>query len=478
MGLGAQRRKQTLTEALPSEVLSLVLAQLCLVRDIKSVKRTCRAFRKASRNAEQEHRRVCYEGHADWVTGVAAAPDGRVVTCSKDGTIKLWRDGACKRTIQAHTSKLNTVALLPGGARMVSVSTDDRKARLWTLDGALARRFKANAHGGVYCIAALPDGVHFVVGLCGLSGDIRLYHVDGTLVHNFKGHASTVWALAVTRDGQHIISGSEDKHVKVWSVASKSLVSTCAGHTDFVDAVAVLPNGQRILSGSTDGEVRVWLLDGTRKNTFELHADSVRALVALPDNQHALSGSWDKTAKLFNVNDGAVLRTFTHHTDAVTCLALLPDGRRFVSGSEDKTARIAEHGFAFEPDPAWLDAEAKAKAKREAKAKAKLEAKLEAKANLEPKVDTIVALAVELFDARPMLVPPENWLKPNPRTIPKKAVAHDLLKAVDLLHAWRDPIDGPAAGYPETREIIDRLLAALQNYSEERNAYKQQRAAP
>ena len=124
MRLGAQRRKQTLTEALPSEILSVVLAQLCLVRDIKSVKRTCRAFRKASRNAEQAHRRVCYEGHAGGVNGVAAAPDGRVVTCSYDETIKLWRDGACKRTIKAHTNHVNAVAVLPGEARFVSGSGD------------------------------------------------------------------------------------------------------------------------------------------------------------------------------------------------------------------------------------------------------------------------------------------------------------------------------------------------------------------
>ena len=120
--------------------------------------------------------------------------------------------------------------------------------------------------------------------------------------------------MAVTPDGQHIISGSFDKLVKVWSVASKSLVSTCAGHTSFVFAVAAMPDGQRILSGARDKTVRVWLLDGTLENTFELHTTTVRALVALPDNQHALSGSFDKTVKLFNVNDGAVLRTFTHHT--------------------------------------------------------------------------------------------------------------------------------------------------------------------
>ena len=154
-----------------------------------------------------------------------------------------------------------------------------------------------------------------------------------------------VRALALTPDGQHIISGSWDKLVKVWSVATKSLVSTCLGHTDCVYAVAAMPDGQRFLSGSVD-EVNVWLLNGTHENSFGLmHAGTVTALVALPDNKHALAGSRSKKVKLFNVDDGDVLRIFTHHTEQVFCLALLPDGRRFVSGSMDQTARIVEIGL-------------------------------------------------------------------------------------------------------------------------------------
>ena len=187
---------------------------------------------------------------------------------------------------------------------------------------------------------------------------MSLYNVDGTLVHTFnvhidgnRGNRSVVYAVAVTPDGQHIISGAGDHLVKVWSVATKSLVSTCEGHTGNwygVCAVAVMPDGQRFLSGADDCTVRVWLLNGTLKNTFRLHAGYVFALVALPDNQHALSGSGhgDKTVKLFNVNDGAVLRIFTHHTGVVRSLALLPDGLRFVSGSYDHTACVAYHGLA------------------------------------------------------------------------------------------------------------------------------------
>ena len=180
-----------------------------------------------------------------------------------------------------------------------------------------------------------------------------LCHIDGTLVHPFDKRAHrVVFSVAVTLDGQHIISGSDDKLVKVWSVASKSLVSTCEGHTSYVWAVAAMPDGQRILSGSDNGRPRVAPQRHPREDLPELHTEAVVALVALPDNQHALSGSHGGTIKLFNVNDGAVLRTFEHNTNAVRSLALLPDGLRFVSGSDDDTARVFEHGLALAPTAA------------------------------------------------------------------------------------------------------------------------------
>ena len=101
----------------------------------------------------------------------------------------------------------------------------------------------------VQCVAAMPDGVHFVVGLhltesVARSAVPRRRHARP---HLQGAHGN---AVAVTPDGQHIISGSDDKLVKVWSVASKSLVSTAPGTTAAVHAVAAMPDGQRILSGA------------------------------------------------------------------------------------------------------------------------------------------------------------------------------------------------------------------------------------
>ena len=81
-----------------------------------------------------------------------------------------------------------------GGARFLSGS-DDYSAKLWTIDGALERTFKVSED--FVANAALPDGVHFAVGL-GTSKELKLYHVDGTLVHTFVGHTLDVMALTVT----------------------------------------------------------------------------------------------------------------------------------------------------------------------------------------------------------------------------------------------------------------------------------------
>ena len=301
---------------------------------------------------------VTLRGETGPVTSVAAAPDGRIITSSRDGmksTVKVWlRDPwpEPERTIETdHGGGVNAMAVLPGGVHFVSGSWDET-AKLWTLDGALERTFEVGYP--VLSVAALPDGLHLVIGTgrepSGEEGfELRLYQVDGPLVHTFTEPTGSTnlggnVRVAVTRDGEHIISGLGNGKVKVWSVATKSLVSTCTGHSTSVEAVEAMPDGQRILTSEWyDTRVRVWLIDGTLENTFFLHTDTVNAIVALPDNQCALCGSRDKTIRLFNVNDGVVQRIFPHHTNIVCCLALLPDGLRFVSGSEDNTACIAYH---------------------------------------------------------------------------------------------------------------------------------------
>ena len=346
---------------LPTDLLGLVLYQLPLAHDIAAVAPTCHTVCDAAKLAQKarpfsaEVVRFAVDTVSCNVSTVVAVQD-LVITSSwcwgKNG-IKVWREGVLVRTLPIHNGWIRKLALLPGGTRFVSVA-DDNTVKLCDLHGAIEHTIRLGSQFDnerrPWAVATLLDGVHFVVSLG--NGEVRLYHVDDpdscSLVYTFTGLCRrTVQALAVTHDGQHIISGGHDHLVEVWSVASKSKVCTFFGHTHHVMSIAVMPDNRRILSGGHDHTVRVWLInDGTSLSTFpKLHDQSVQALVALPDNLHALSGSDDNTIKLFNVNDGAVLRTFWQGA-GVMCLALLPDGLRFVSGSRDNNARIAYHGLA------------------------------------------------------------------------------------------------------------------------------------
>ena len=58
---------------------------------------------------------------------LALAPDGRVITGSDGWTIEVWRNGACERTIEAHTRDVAAVAVLPGGARFVNGNCEEEQ---------------------------------------------------------------------------------------------------------------------------------------------------------------------------------------------------------------------------------------------------------------------------------------------------------------------------------------------------------------
>ena len=73
-----------------------------------------------------------------------------------------------------------------------------------------------------------------------------LVSADGPLrSKTLRGHDRDIFAVAVTPDGQRQVSGSYDKTLKVWNLASGREEKTLRGHSDAVDNVAITPDGRR-----------------------------------------------------------------------------------------------------------------------------------------------------------------------------------------------------------------------------------------
>jgi WD40 repeat protein len=110
------------------------------------------------------------------------------------------------------------------------------------------------------------------------------------------------------------------------------------GHTGSINVLCLAPNG-RLASGSWDKTIRLWdVATGAETARLEGHSSAVLALCLLPDGRIA-SGSDDNTIRLWDVATGAEAARLVGHTRKVTALCLLADGR-IASGSWDKTIRL------------------------------------------------------------------------------------------------------------------------------------------
>jgi len=105
--------------------------------------------------------------------------------------------------------------------------------------------------------------------------------------------------------------------------------------------VAFSPDGRHALSGSADKTLILWdLATGQRLRTFTGHTGDVRSVAFSRDGSFALSGSADHSVILWDVGSGAEIGRFTGHTDRVTSVAFSPDGKSALSGSTDMTIRM------------------------------------------------------------------------------------------------------------------------------------------
>jgi len=173
----------------------------------------------------------------------------------------------------------------------------------------------------VFLISALPS----------------LRFLDKTLT----GHSDRVWSVVYSPDGRYLASGSMDKTIKIWEVATGKELRTLTGHSDWVWSVVYSPDGRYLASGSDDKTIKIWeVAMGKELLTLTGHSEVVRSVVYSPDGRYLASGSQDKTIKIWEVATGKELRTLTGHSQTVFSVAYSPDGRYLASGSGDRTIKI------------------------------------------------------------------------------------------------------------------------------------------
>ena len=289
-------------------------------------------------------------GHAEDVESIAWRGDGnQIASGDKARTIRLWdaTTGAPQGTIETPSDTVLGLAYLPDHQQILSGGSDG-VARLWKLPVGEAKAELVRAFGGqkgpILALALDPGGSKLVTGSADRS--IKVFEVaTGKDLLTLEGHADAVKALAITKDGQRLVSGSADKTFKVWNLADGKLISTSPAMSAAVVSMALGGDGKLVVVGLADGSAKVFDPSATDPSKSERQAipaqgGPITAVALLPDNATVLLGSEDRTVRAWPLANPGTLKSLNGHASQVYSVAWSPDASKALTGSADAGARI------------------------------------------------------------------------------------------------------------------------------------------
>ncbi|XP_035760128.1 pre-mRNA-splicing factor prp46-like [Neolamprologus brichardi] len=122
------------------------------------------------------------------------------------------------------------------------------------------------------------------------------------------------------------------------------LFRVISGHLGWVRSIAVEPGNQWFVTGSADRTIKIWdLASGKLKLSLTGHISTVRGVAVSSRSPYLFSCGEDKQVKCWDLEYNKVIRHYHGHLSAVYDLDLHPTIDVLVTCSRDATARVSSY---------------------------------------------------------------------------------------------------------------------------------------
>ncbi len=199
-------------------------------------------------------------------------PDGRILV-RHDGPVPFGSDTHPTLTfLDGKTGQVlgeiigdqtaHDLAVSHDGKRAVSGSTrsyvNESDVLIWNLAGKKLERKIATTRGWAWSIAFTPDDSRVLVGFS--EGDPTVFDLaTGTEILSLKGTAART--IAISPDGKHALTGSDDEIMRLWSLDTGKLVREMPATGSISMKVGFVNGGRHAVSLGRDGALRLVRLD-------------------------------------------------------------------------------------------------------------------------------------------------------------------------------------------------------------------------
>ncbi|KIK35887.1 hypothetical protein CY34DRAFT_46773, partial [Suillus luteus UH-Slu-Lm8-n1] len=197
-------------------------------------------------------------------------------------------------------------------------------------------------HGGaVNAVAVFPDRRRMITG----SDDrtLRLWGLEtGVVLKKMEGHSREVSALAVSRDGQMIASSDRGGELIAWhGETGESLIQPIKAHSEGINTVDFSLDGTVVVTGSGDGMAKFWCTKPWQMQGEPIDCGYVYCVRYSPSGE-LLAIATSRNIQIYNPGTRERVACFKGHTKRNWSLAWTPDGTRLLSGGDMDDATIRE----------------------------------------------------------------------------------------------------------------------------------------
>ena len=288
--------------------------------------------------------------HNAGVAAIAVSTDGsRIATVGGDGHWKLWaiaETGILTSTGKEDISKktttlpaLSTVAFRLDGKQIAFGGADGIVHIADTGTGVVTRGLRGHTDW-ITAISFAANGEQLLS--VGVDKVVRVFEL-GKASANSSGHAMAIRAIAVSRDGSRIATGSDDRTVKIWNPITGKEIATLTGSTSNTNSVAFIGT-DRVAAGGEDSRLRIWSIDPVKDlrssnygKIYNIIASSDGSKLGIWSRSGADLDAFDLLALEGTVNPEAIQETKPKEATSATFSS---DVSLAITGMENGSIRI------------------------------------------------------------------------------------------------------------------------------------------